>query len=41
MSKYSDQWNTIEQVTSYKYLGLILNSTLTWDAHIKSITTKV
>ena len=31
----------IEQVTSYKYLRLILNSTLTLDAHIKFITTKV
>ena len=28
-------------VSSYKYLGLIIDSTLTWDAHINSVVRKV
>ena len=31
----------IEQVTSYKYLGLKINETLTWSDHVESICKRV
>lgn len=33
--------NTIEKVSSMKYLGLLLDSTLSWENHIKSLEKKV
>ena len=32
--------NPLEQVTEYKYLGVIITSTLSWSTHISSISTK-
>ena len=32
--------NPLEQVTKYKYFGVIITSTLSWSTHISSISTK-
>ena len=32
--------NQLEQVTEYKYLGVTITNTLSWSAHISSISSK-
>ena len=39
--KLNINWNNIERVTNFNFLGLTLNSTLSWNHHINKISLKI